>query len=118
MWVDPLEINKTDSNTEKEWSRNLQDLGRAAVSWPLNETTDLAPGSWWTEEEEVVSWRGNSSVVGVAAGNDLCLWVGFTMPGIWWVVWEVAILSMENFEWVLEIIFWVWCGRFYDVRDL
>lgn len=46
-WGGPLEINATDSATEEERSRNLQDLDRAALSRPLDETQQswlLGPG--------------------------------------------------------------------------
>ncbi|KAG4946073.1 hypothetical protein AAZX31_15G119600 [Glycine max] len=46
-WGGPLEINATDSATEDERSRNLQDVDRAALSRPLDETQQswlLGPG--------------------------------------------------------------------------
>ncbi|KAK9095735.1 hypothetical protein Sjap_021232 [Stephania japonica] len=46
-WGGPLEINTADSATDDERSRNLQDLDRAALSRPLDETQQswlLGPG--------------------------------------------------------------------------
>ncbi|XP_015959090.1 endoglucanase 25 [Arachis duranensis] len=46
-WGGPLEINATDSATDDDRSRNLQDLDRAALSRPLDETQQswlLGPG--------------------------------------------------------------------------
>jgi mlo protein len=37
-WGGPLEINATDSATDEDRSRNLQELDRAALSRPLDET--------------------------------------------------------------------------------
>ncbi|KAL3515805.1 hypothetical protein ACH5RR_022707 [Cinchona calisaya] len=46
-WGGPLEINATDSATDDDRSRNLQDFDRAALSKPLDETQQswlLGPG--------------------------------------------------------------------------
>jgi endoglucanase len=46
-WGGPLEINAADSATDDDRSRNLQDLDRAALSRPLDETQQswlLGPG--------------------------------------------------------------------------
>lgn len=46
-WGGPLEINATDSATDDDRSRNLQDFDRAALSRPLDETQQswlLGPG--------------------------------------------------------------------------
>ena len=46
-WGGPLEINTADSATDDDRSRNLQDLDRAALSRPLDETQQswlLGPG--------------------------------------------------------------------------
>ena len=46
-WGGPLEINTTDSATDDDGSRNLNDFDRAALSRPLDETQQswlLGPG--------------------------------------------------------------------------
>ncbi|KAF9589408.1 hypothetical protein IFM89_023684 [Coptis chinensis] len=37
LWGGPLEINAADSATDDDWSRNLQDFDKAALSWPLDD---------------------------------------------------------------------------------
>ncbi|KAF2317243.1 hypothetical protein GH714_018970 [Hevea brasiliensis] len=82
-WGGPLEINAADSATDDDRSRNLQDLDRAALSRPLDETQQ----SWLLGPTEQKRRRNTSiSVVSsLVARSSSGLSVLFSFPASWLV---------------------------------